>query len=37
MSKNPAMTLPIKKRINTELFIDISADLYTKSEAKLFG
>jgi len=28
MSKNPGMTVPIKKRINTELFIHGRAELY---------
>jgi len=28
MSENPVMSFPIKKRINTELFIDRNAELY---------
>jgi len=31
MSKNPAMTSPIKKRINTELFIDGSTKHYIQN------
>jgi len=38
MSKNPIMTLPIKKRINTELFFDEKGrPLYIKMRAKLSG
>jgi len=36
VSKNAAITFPIKKRINTELFIDKSADLYIQNRKPNF-
>jgi len=35
-SKIPVMTCPIKKRINTELFIDRKQGLYTKTVGLIF-
>jgi len=31
LNKNPVMTIPIKKRINTEPFIDGRAELYIQN------
>jgi len=36
MSKNPVMNFPIKKRINTELFIEISAEIYIQNGKRNF-
>jgi len=36
MSENPLMTFPIKKRINTELFIDEWAGLYIQNVSQTF-
>jgi len=35
-AKNPVMTFPIKKRINTEMFSDSRAELYTQNGSQNF-